>query len=517
MVSSVEPEATRAGVAMLARGGNAIDAATAVAYTLAVTHPSAGNLGGGGFLLYRPRGGPTVVIDFREQAPRALTQALFDAMIRKGGSGAAAVAIPGTVAGLELGRSRFGKLSRDDVMAPAIDLSRKGFRLTARQAARIRGAWSSLQHDPQARRIFGAGRAPKGEGATLVQGELADTLDAIRVRGAPGFYEGPVAKALSSLSTRGGLVTEGDLAAYVAHLREPLSRPYRGYTVEVPPPPSAGGVAVQMLLALSERSEAHRLSPLSVEEAHLFAELSRRVHALRRFEVGDPASLPDVDFSLELSRWLDPARVLAAGPPIDPARATPSKDVHALFPSAMKELEHTTHFSAVDAEGNVASCTTTLSASFGARVVAAGVVLNNSLAAFGTVGRNTPAPGRFMTTSMSPALVLANGDPVLVTGSPGGDTIPSTVVRVIRNVLDYGMPLDVAVDAPRLHHGFVPDEIRYEAGRPPSPSLLAALRARGHRIAAPTRTLGDANSVLIVEKTFHGYADPREGGIAASP
>jgi len=517
MVSSVEAEATRAGVAMLARGGNAMDAATAVAYTLAVTHPSAGNLGGGGFLLYRPRGGPTVVVDFREQAPRGLTQPLFDDMIRKGGTGAASVAVPGTVAGLVLGHARFGKLTRDAVMAPAIELARKGYRLSAGQAARVRGAWASLQHDPEARRLFGAGRGPKGEGAVLVQGELADTLDAIRTRGAPGFYQGAFGKALSALSARGGLVTEADLAAYAAHLREPLSRPYRGYTVEVPPPPSAGGVAVQMLLGLSERTEAHRLSRLSADEAHLFAELSRRVHALRRFEIGDPASLPDVDFSRELSRWLDPAQVLAAGPPVDPARATPSKDVHALFPSAMKELEHTTHFSVADAEGNVASCTTTLSASFGSRVVAAGVVLNNSLAAFGTVGRNTPAPGRFMTTSMSPVLVLASGEPVLVTGSPGGDTIPSTVVRVIRGVVDYGMPLDEAVDAPRLHHGFVPDEVRYESGRPPERALLGALRAKGHRLAAPTRALGDANSVLLVGRVLHGYADPREGGLAAGP
>jgi gamma-glutamyltranspeptidase/glutathione hydrolase len=514
VVSSVESNATRAGVEVLELGGNAADAAVAVAYALAVTHPNAGNLGGGGFMLYRPRGGPTTVIDFREKAPHAVTRARFDAMLAAGASGPAAAAVPGSVAGYNLAQARFGRLPRGVVMARAITLARDGFPLGAYQAKTVGWAWPDLSKDPAARRIFGDGHAPRRAGERLVQSELATTLERIARLGDDGFYRGATAAALAQLAPRGGLISESDLAGYHAVLREPLVATHRGFTVELPPPPSAGGFAVAIELALLDRVEPTPLPPLSTGEIHLFAEVARRAHAIRRFEIGDPDTNPDFDVKAKTTEWLDAERVLARFPAIDPRQATPSSSVHPLFKAALSELEHTTHLSVVDSEGNAASLTTTLSASFGSRAMAAGVVLNNAIAAFGTVGLNTLSPDRHMTTSMSPALLLANGETVMVLGSPGGDTIPNTVVRVLRNVVDYGMTVEDAVDAPRIHHGFVPDEIRYEGSRPVPGAVLAELRRMGHKTAKPTGSIGDANVIVIVDGAAYGYADPREGGLA---
>jgi gamma-glutamyltranspeptidase/glutathione hydrolase len=517
MVVSVEEHATRAGVAILEAGGNAADAIVATAYALAVTHPSAGNLGGGGFLLYRPHGGPTVAIDFREKAPRATTQALFDKMIRDRAVGAEAAAVPGSVAGLNLTLAKFGRLDRKAVLAPAIALALHGFPLGAWQSKTIEWAWSDLSKDRAAREIFGNKGAPTKPGTLLVQRELARTLSLIADQGDAGFYAGETAAKLELLAKRGGLIRAEDLAAYEAVIREPLRTTYRGFDVEVAPPPSAGGVAVAVMLRLLEKLGAAQLPPLSADEIHLFAEVAKRAHAIRRFEVVDPDSVPGYDLSREESRWLDVDRVLAGTPPIRQDRATPSSEISPFFGAASKELEHTTHLAAVDSDGNVAVCTTTLSASFGAKVMAAGFVLNNSLAAFGTAGRNVLAPERRMTASMSPTLVLAGGTPVLLLGTPGGDTIPNTVVRVLRNVVDYGMTIDRAVDAPRIHHGFVPDEIRYERAHPPPRDVLAALTARGDKLSATTLAFGDANTILLEDGVAYGYVDRRESGLALGP
>jgi len=513
VVVAVEEHAARAGVAMLERGGNAVDAAVAVGYALAVTHPSAGNLGGGGFLLYRPKGGPTTVVDFREKAPAALTQPAFDEIIRKRAVGPAAVAVPGTVAGLDLVLDKFGKLRREDVIAPAVELATRGFRLARYQALSIQWAWPDLARDRAAAKIFGDKGKPKPEGAELLQPELGKTLERIAKDGDAGFYAGETARAIADLAARGGLVTLGDLSAFHPVLRQPLRTTFRGLTVEVPPPPSAGGVAtVLMLEALCElRVES---PPLGADELHVFAEVARRAHAIRRFEIGDPDVVPNYDIAAKHAEW---QKLYSSFPPIDRAHATPSSSVHPLYDAAMRELEHTTHFSVVDADGNAVSCTTTLSAGFGSKVVAAGVVLNNAVAAFGTVGANVPAPNKHMTTSMSPAIVTSGDDLVMVTGSPGGDTIPNTVVEIIRNAVEHGMPLDQAVDAARIHQGFVPDEIRYERAHPPPKNVLAELRRRGHRLSAKTAAIGDANTIVVSSGVAYGYADPREGGAALAP
>jgi gamma-glutamyltranspeptidase/glutathione hydrolase len=511
-VSSVEARATRAGVTLLEHGGNAVDAAVAVAYALAVTHPNAGNLGGGGFMLIRPKGGPTFALDFRETAPLLLTRAAFDAMEKSGGEGPVAVGVPGSVAGLELAHDRFGRLPRAEVLRPAIELA-KSHPLGAHQAALLAANFRALKRDLAARAIFGKGKQPLAAGDRLEQKDLAATLQRISDFGRDGFYAGVTARALSSLA--GGLIRPADLSSYEAKWREPLRVAYRGLEVEVMPPPSAGGVAVAEILLMLQALHAETLAHDSAAELHLFLEASRRAQAERRFGVIDPDALTPAQAAQKRARWLDPDTWLKDSP-IDPEHATPSANVHPLYESALRELEHTTHFSVVDQDGMVVSCTTTLSASFGAKIVApgTGVVLNNSVASFASAGDNQPLGGRRTISSMAPTLVLAGQEPLLVLGSPGGDTIPSTVVQVLRHVLDHGETLAAAVDAPRVHHGFVPDEVRYEPRNAPPLAVRNELVKRGHRLKKGRAAIGDANEILIRGGVAWAYADPREGGSA---
>jgi gamma-glutamyltranspeptidase/glutathione hydrolase len=521
MVVSVEPNATQAGVEMLRQGGNAVDAAVAVAYALAVTHPSAGNIGGGGFMLVHLAGKPTEALDFRERAPKSLTQAKFDAMIKAGARGPSAAGVPGSVAGLVHALAKYGRLPRNVVLAPAIRLARSGHPIGKQQALALSWAWSTLQRDPEARRIFGRGNQPKKEGDLLVQTDLAATLDRIVDQGSPGFYQGPTADAIVRSMGKDGLINYPDLIEYTHALRKPLAFAYRGVDVEVMPPSSAGGVAVASTLLMLDKLDPPARAPNSPESLHLLIEVARRTHSERRFGVMDPET-PGYDDAARRARWLAPRSWFDAMPPIDPKQATPSNKVHALYDAAVRELEHTTHFSVVDAQGNAVSCTMTLSAGFGAGFVVpgAGFVMNNSVAAFGTVGDSTPKPGRRTTSSMAPTLLLQRGEPIAVLGSPGGDTIPNTIVEVVRNLVDAQMLLEDAVDAPRIHHGFVPDEVRYESAYPVPEATQRALRAMGHKLVA-RRVIGDANS--IVRDPFSsparswGYADPREGGLALGP
>lgn len=518
MVTSVEENATRAGVKILSEGGNAVDAAVAVGYALAVTHPSAGNLGGGGFLLVHPADGRTLALDFRERAPAKLTAENFRAMIARQARDPAASGIPGSVAGLNLAHQRFGKLPLAQVMAPAIALARDGHALGRRQALVLGWNWVFLREDPAARAQFGRGGRALRQGELLVQPDLAHTLTRIAEHGDAGFYQGETARLLAAAMGSRGLITEQDLRDYRAVFRDPLSFDYRGYRVDVMPPPSAGGVAVvQMLLALQEL-KAWESPVASPDNQHRFIEVARRAHAQRRFGVVDPDSAENWDEAAHRARWLAPRSLLDTPPVLSMTTATKSRDVHPLYDAAVKELEHTTHFSVADAAGNVVSCTTTLSAGFGARYVAkgTGVVMNNSVAAFGTAGEDVPKPGRRMTSSMSPTLVFRGDEPVLVLGSPGGDTIPNTVVQVLRNVIDYGMTIDAAIDAPRIHHGFIPDTVGTERERPLPPAVVKELKRRGHQLH-PRGAIGDANDLLLSGGVAWGFADLREGGLAAGP
>ena len=511
-VTSVEAHATRAGIAMLEQGGNAVDAAVAVAYALAVTHPSAGNLGGGGFMLVRPPGGPTSALDFRESAPLGLTRERFDAMQRAGGMGPASVGIPGSVAGLELAHDRFGRLPRATVLAPAIDLAR-GHTLGAHQAALLAGSFRALALDPAARAIFGKGKKPLLAGERLVQRDLAATLQRIADQGRNGFYAGPTASALTGLAR--GLISSADLAAYQAKWRDPLRFEYHGLTVEVMPLPSAGGVAVTQMLLMLQALHAEALPHDSGAELHLFIEAARRAQAERRYGVVDPDALDPAIAAQKRARWLDPNAWLTPSP-IDPEHATPSAQLRPPPGEAARESEHTTHFSVIDAEGMVVSCTTTLSASYGAKLVlpGTGVVLNNSVASFAASGDNQPVGGRRTVSSMTPTLVLEGDATVLALGTPGGDTIPNTVVQVLRHIVDHGESLSAAVDAPRLHHGFLPDQVRYEPRNAPPAASLRELTRRGHKLKPAGAAIGDANELLIQGKLAWAYADPREFGLA---
>jgi gamma-glutamyltranspeptidase/glutathione hydrolase len=514
-VTSVERHATMAGVRVLEQGGNAVDAAIAAAYALAVTHPSAGNIGGGGFMLIRNKGGKTVAIDFRETAPAGFTRDRFNRLIADGGMGPASVGIPGTVAGLELARERFGSLPRAALLEDAIKLAEKGHHLGARQALALSWSYKHLRRNDAARRIFGDTRGKQlAEGALLKQPELAKTLRRIAEHGRDGFYRGPTAQALVDSVKTGGFITLDDLAGYRAVERAPLAFRYRGLEVETMPPPSAGGVALLVMLRLLDDLDAHRFEPRTPQALHLFVETSRRGQAERRLAVADPDRLDAPDFARDMLRWRETKRLLESAP-IDPERATPPREGDGAIAAALRELENTTHLSVIDERGTVVSLTTTLSAGFGSKIVVpgAGFVLNNTAAAFGTSGRNTPAPGFRPASSMAPTLVLANGEAVLVLGSPGGDTIPSTISQVLRNVVDYGMTLDQAVDAPRLHHCFVPNQIRYERGRAPDAALLKALEAMGHKLELRP-VMGDANNLLLEGDVAWAYTDPREGGLA---
>ena len=519
MVVSVELEATEIGVRILEMGGNAVDAAVATAYALAVTHPNAGNIGGGGFMLISRRGQPTIALDFRERAPELTTVGAFAAMVASGAKGPAASGVPGTVAGLNLAEQRFGRLPLEQVILPAVELARDGHRIGQRQAEALRRAWPDLRRDAAARRIFAGASGSLVAGEKLVQTDLADTLERIAREGDAGFYTGPTAQKLAAAMGTRGLIRERDLASYRAVLREPLRGSYRGFEVETMPPPSSGGVAVLEMLARLEQLGADRLTPGSADELHLFIEASKRAQARRRYELIDPDADPEGMSAVALAARWSPEGLLALTPPIDPARATPIERVYSRARALPPELPHTTQLSVIDALGNAVSCTVTLSTSFGARYVAAGtgVVMNNALAAFGGAGRNLPKPGRRMLSSMSPTLLLRGGEVVAVLGSPGGDTIPSTVVQVLRHLVDHGMSLDRAIEAPRVHHGFSPDEVRVEGDRPLDPEVLAALAERGHRVVPGDSPIGDANNIVLIDGVAYGYADSREGGLALGP
>ncbi|MEZ4227405.1 MAG: gamma-glutamyltransferase [Polyangiaceae bacterium] len=513
IVVSVEKHATRVGVAVLEAGGNAVDAAIAAAYALAVTHPSAGNIGGGGFALVRATSGELTAVDFRETAPKALDRERFRRLVEARGSGPLSVGVPGTVAGLELMRERFASLPRERLMAPAIELARKGHRIGHREGLTIGWSWKSLEKNSAARRIFGPQGKPLASGDSIRNVDLADTLKAVAQTGSKGFYEGPVARRLSR-ATQGAL-TEADLAAYRAVVRDPTLLAYRGLQLAIMPPPSAGGVSLALIVKemISVKAWTHPRD--SADFAHLFLESSRRAQSRRRFDVRDPDSVDPQQRGPTLTRWLDPAPLLTTAP-IELDRATPSSRVHPLFEAALEEAEHTTHLSVVDASGMAVSLTTTLSSGFGSKIVAegTGVVLNNSVASFGSMGDNTPVGGQRTTSSMAPTVVTQDDKLVAILGSPGGDTIPSTVAQVLFNLADGQMALEDAVDAPRLHHGFVPDEVRYEGRRPPPKPLLDDLGKRGHRFSKKRIPMGDANNVVLVDGTAYGYADPREGGLA---
>ena len=516
MVTTVEPNATRIGIEVIKKGGNAIDAAVAVAYALAVTHPSAGNIGGGGFMIVRLKSGEVHAVDFREIAPANVTTEKVLKEIADGAEGYPSAAVPGTIAGMSFALEKFGTKPLAELIAPAVELA-KSHKLGPRQALALSWAWKKLRRDPAARTIWGGkGDSPAEQGARIRQPDLAKSLELIAKEGPKVFYEGAIADAIDkAMKKHGGYVTKDDLKAYKPKLRAPLRFSYRGFTVDTMPPPSMGGVAFAEIMLALERLHAEKAPADSGESLHLFVEAARRAYVDRR-QVGADPDFQSTDLLAQAKTFLSGAHLETRKPPIDREKATPSTEIPN-GPAAEPESPQTTHFSIADGEGNAVSCTTTLSAGFGAKIIipGTGILLANSLGAFSEKGANTVAQGKRPASSMTPTIVTQDGALRLVLGSPGGDTIPNTVAQVFRNVVDHGMTIDEAAAHGRIHHQYLPDQIRVEKLNQPPKEALADLQKRGHSLRLDHIPLGHANVILAdKEGVFWGYADYREGGKA---
>ena len=524
-VASRSPLATEVGVDVLRRGGNAVDAAVAVGFALAVTHPSAGNLGGGGFMVIRLANGDIVANDHREKAPaRAHRDMFLDAEgdVVPGLSTAShlAAGVPGTVDGLLSVLARHGTLSPREIIEPALRLAKDGFALPADIAAQFAGYRESFAPYPASRAKFAR---PDGSayaaGDLFRQPDLAQTLERIGEHGRDGFYTGRTADLLvAEMARGGGLISHTDLQDYRSVWREPVRGTYRGFDVVSMPPPSSGGVLVVQILNMLEPYDVGSMGHGSAAVAHLMVEAERRAYADRAEHLGD-MDFYDVPLAMLVDK--DYARDRFAD--FDPVAASKSSDVGA--GDWPEESPETTHVSVMDAAGNAVAYTTTLNLGYGAKIVVpgAGFLLNNEMDdfsskpntpnSFGLIGgeANAIEPGKRMLSSMSPTIVIQDGEPVLVTGSPGGSTIITTVLQVVVNVVDHGMNVGQAVAAPRFHHQWLPNRIRYEPGALP-PRTLATLRSMGHSGLEQTRRIGDANSVMRVGGEFVAASDPRNAG-----
>ncbi|MGY3547069.1 gamma-glutamyltranspeptidase/glutathione hydrolase [Bradyrhizobium sp. USDA 4472] len=531
MVVAQERIAAHVGADVLRRGGNAVDAAVATGFAMAVTYPRAGNIGGGGFMvIHSAERNEDVAIDYRETAPAATTAQVFlgadgkpdPAKSRDCGLG---VGVPGTVAGLALALDRYGsgRFTLAQLLEPAIALARDGFIITDDIADTLPGWYPRLARWPSSAKIFARsdGR-PFGEGDRLVQSDLADTLASVAAQGPRGFYEGPVAEKIAkAVSDAGGIMTPADLKAYQAVIRTPVRGTYRGYDIVSMPLPSSGGVVLLETLNILEGFQLADLKQGSPASLHLLIEAMKRAYADRARYLGDPAF---VNAPIDRLTAKDYAAKLRAG--ISAERATPSKDLVSTATSP-HEGSNTTHYSVVDNSGNAVSNTYTLNFSYGVGLVAdgTGVLLNNELDdftaavgasnAYGLVGyeANLPGPGKRPLSSMSPTIVLKDRKPVLVTGSPGGSRIISTVLQVIVNVLDYRLDVAAAVAAPRLHHQWLPDEVRVERGFPDD--VLFELKAMDHLVVEPMGQTS-ANSILVTPNGPLGAPDPRTRGAEAA-
>ncbi|QJW99385.1 gamma-glutamyltransferase [Frigoriglobus tundricola] len=523
VVVCVSPPAAEVGLATLKKGGNAVDAAVATAFALAVTWPEAGNIGGGGFMMVAPPGKEPTCFEYRETAPAAAPVDVFaDGKVTWLDHKAAGV--PGTVRGLALAHAKYGKLAWKNVLMPAVELAERGFTLNAVLA-------SGLNHvlaDPKTtnaefRRVYGKPDGTKWQaGDTLVLKDLGRTLRLISEKGPDAFYTGELANLLEKeMTTGGGFITKADLAAYKANERKPVHTTFRGFDVYGPPPPSSGGIALAEMLNVLENFDLKKYGRWSPETNHLMIEAMKRAFADRARFLGDP-DFTRIPAELTSKEY---AKKLALG--IDLKKPTPSAN---LAPEILldKESDSTTHFSVLDTDGLAVSNTYTLENSYGNRVVVrgAGYILNNEMTDFNTrpgftstkgqIGTkpNRIAPGKRMLSSMTPVIVLKDGKPVLVTGSPGGRTIINTVLCVVLNVTEFGMPIGEAVSAPRLHHQWFPDSTSFEGVKQHS-ELVKGLKALGHDVQEHRQ--GDAHSIGIDPKTGTrvGAADKRLDGKAA--
>lgn len=522
MVSTQEALATRIGLDVLQNGGNAIDAGVAIGFALAVTLPRAGNLGGGGFMIiHRADSDETVALDFRETAPAA---AFRDMYLDEDGNAVAersrftyqAVGVPGSVAGLALAAERYGTMPLAELIAPAIDLAENGITVTPDLANSLAGIGDRLSKWPESARIFykeDGGNYQPGE--TLVQADLAESLRLIAEHGPSAFYEGEIAqKIVADMEANDGLVTLEDLQNYQPVIREPVRGNYRGYDIVSMPPPSSGGIHVVQILNMLEHYPIGQLGHNSASTIHRMAEAMKLAYADRSEYLGDtdfvevPVNgLISKDYAAELVQQ------------IDVTRARPASEIKPNNPIPF-EGNDTTHYSVMDRDGNVVSTTYTINFSYGTGIVAAGtgILLNNEMDdfsakpgvpnAYGLIGgdANAVEPGKRPLSSMTPTIVMQDGEVRLITGSPGGARIITTVLQVIMNVIDHDMNIAEASAASRIHHQWLPDELRVEKGL--SPDTVALLKALGHEVKV-LDAMGSTQSIMRLPSGLYGASDPR--------
>ncbi len=529
-VVSVDGHASSVGIEVLRDGGNAIDAAIAVGMALAVTHPQAGNLGGGGFMvIYLAEEGRYTTIDFREKAPAAATRTMYlgeDGKPVRGLNyvGWKAVGVPGTVAGFGTAHERWGRLPWSRLVEPAIRLAAEGFYVSPYLAGSFaRVARTFRQHEAAAAAFLHSDGSPYAAGERFRQADLAWSLQQIASDGASAFYQGPIAERVAAaMSANGGLITAADLAAYEAIERPPVQGSYRGYEVVSMGPPSSGGTILVQMLNILEHFDFTGMEPTSPQFVHLMAESMRQAYLDRALHLGDADHSPVPVERLTSKAY---ARQLAAEIPRARARASSELGAGVLTTA---ESPETTHYSVVDAAGNAVSITYTIEAGFGAKVVAAGTgfLLNNEMGDFnewpgvtdsrGYVGTdpNLIAPGKRPLSSMTPTIVARDGLPMALIGSPGGKTIINTVLRVVTNLIDFGLDLPDAVNSPRVHHQWMPDSLRLESSFPAA--TIDALKEMGHSIG-PSRLQGDAHCIYIYPDGARlAVADGRRSGAAAA-
>jgi gamma-glutamyltranspeptidase/glutathione hydrolase len=525
LVVSVSADASEVGRDVLTRGGNAVDAAVATAFALAVTFPEAGNIGGGGFMLIHfPDGREPTFVDYRERAPDAVNQRTY---YRKEDRTPHRLAgVPGTVRGLALAHAKHGNLKWRELVRPAVRLAREGFVLDEDKAGSLNRVLKNFPQMVELQRVFGKpDKTPWNAGDRLVQPQLAATLQLIADRGPDTFYTGPVAdQIVAEMGRGGGLITKEDLARYQAKVRKPLRGTYRGYDVVSAPPPSSGGTAVIQMLNILEQFDLKREGRFSARTIHLMTEAMRRAYADRAKHLGDP------DFVEVPAHLTSKAHAKELAASIDPQKATAS-DALASGLELLDEPENTTHFSVVDGSGMAVSNTYTLEESYGGKVVVpgAGFLLNNELGDFnpqagvttktGQIGTpaNLARGGKRPLSSMTPTIVTREGKAVVVTGSPGGRTIINTVLCVLINRLEYDLPPRECVDGPRHHHQWFPDRLHMESGLHAQQGVAERLGQLGHALDPTPRRQGDAHSIFYdpEAKNWVGVGDARRSGVAA--
>jgi len=528
MIATQESTATKVGVEILMQGGNAVDAAVAIGFTLAVTLPRAGNLGGGGFMMVHiAKTGETIAIDYRETAPALSTRDMYldkegNAVSERSRFTHLSVGVPGTVAGLTLALKNYGTLTLKQVMAPAIRLAEQGIAVTLPLAKSLKQSRDTLLRWPQATKIFMTSDGqPYGQGDVLQQKDLAWSLKTIAKEGASAFYRGDIAKKLiAEMQKHAGLLTLEDLQNYRAVVREPVRGTYRGVEIFSMPPPSSGGIHLIQMLNILEGYPLGSLGAQSAKTLHLMAESMKLAYADRSQHLGDPDFWKVPVRGLLSKSYANQLRKLIASD-----RAKPSRDILPGNPLPYESSE-TTHFSVMDGEGNAVANTYTLNFNYGSGIVAqgTGILLNNEMDdfsakpgvpnAYGLVGgkANAVEPKKRPLSSMTPTLVFKDGKPFLATGSPGGSRIISTTLQLILNVVDHKMNIRAATQAPRIHHQWLPDQLEMETGF--NRETLEALRDKGHLIV-DTEPIGSTQTTLKNATGFYGASDPRRPGALA--